>query len=107
MELNLPCPRERLLHLSLLPACPTANHSATHVCADLLLDWSLAAKWARLLTTHLAVAKPTHQSSKHDEELANERSGEEWVDAFMSAQAWTSLFPMVSKGKILAPNSVK
>ena len=65
-ELKLHCPQERLLHLSLLPACPTANHLVTHVCADLLLDWSLAAKWARLLITHLAAVHPTHQRSKHD-----------------------------------------
>ena len=30
-----------------------ANLSALHVCADRLLDWSLAAKWARLLISYL------------------------------------------------------
>ena len=44
---------------------PTAGLSAPHVRADWLLDWSLAAEWARLLSTYLTAAYPTQQRSKH------------------------------------------
>ena len=40
------------LHLSF----PSAGLSAAHFCADWLLNWSLEAKWARLLIT----TYPTH-----------------------------------------------
>ena len=41
-----------------------AGLSMAHFCADQLLDWSLAAKWARLLITS---TYPTHRSFKHGE----------------------------------------
>ena len=37
---------------------PSAGHSAAHLRADWLFDWSLAAKWARLLITQLTAAYP-------------------------------------------------
>ena len=49
------------------PYSPAAGHSATHVRADWLLDWSLAAKWARLLITYLAASYLTLRWSKHNE----------------------------------------
>ena len=57
-----------ILKKSLLTTCfPTAGLSATHVCADWLLDWSLAAKWAQLLISQQTAAYPTHRRSKCDE----------------------------------------
>ena len=50
---------------------PSAGLSAAHSQADLLLHWSLAAKWARLLITQLTAAYPTHQRTKHDEGWAS------------------------------------
>ena len=48
------------LHLSLLPIfLKLTCLSVTSVSADWLLDWSLAAKWARLPITYLAAAYPT------------------------------------------------
>ena len=48
------------LHLSLLPTfLQLTCLSVTSVSADWLLDWSLAAKWARLPITYLAAAYPT------------------------------------------------
>ena len=43
---------------------PRANLSALHVCADRLLDWNLAAKWAQPLNTYRAAANQTHWRSK-------------------------------------------
>ena len=39
---------------------PSAGLSAAHFCADWLLNWSLAAKWAQLLITHLTAAYPIY-----------------------------------------------
>ena len=38
---------------------PADGLSATRVCSDWLLDWSLAAKWGCPLITYLAAAYPT------------------------------------------------
>ena len=43
-------------HLLLPTRFPAAGLSASHVCADWLHDWGLAAKWARLLIIYLVAA---------------------------------------------------
>ena len=59
------------LHLWLLPAFHSAGLSDTNIRADWLHDWSLAAKWARILITYLDAANPIHQIFKHDEGWAS------------------------------------
>ena len=44
---------------------PTAGLLATHVCADWLLDWSLAVKWARLQITNFIARYPKHWRLKY------------------------------------------
>ena len=60
-----------VLHLSFSMGFPSAGLSAAHFRADWLRDWSLAAKWPRLLITQLTAAYPPHQRSKCDEGWAS------------------------------------
>ena len=46
---------------------PDAGLLNSQVHTDWLHDWSLAAKWARILITYLDAANPIHQIFKHDE----------------------------------------
>ena len=56
------------LFLSLLSTrFPSAGLSVAHFCAGWLLDWSLAAKWARLLITQQTAAYPTHRRIKRNQ----------------------------------------
>ena len=57
---SLPLSCVVFLHFLLSAHFPLTGLSATHFCADWLINWSLAAKWARLLITQLTVAYPTH-----------------------------------------------
>ena len=59
-------PVKSVLTYLLTARFPTPGLSATHVRIDWLLDWSLAAKQAKLLITYLVAAYPTHRRSKHD-----------------------------------------
>ena len=57
---SLPLLCEVFLRLLLSARFPSAGLSAAHFRAVWLLNWSLEAKWARILITQLTAAYPTH-----------------------------------------------